>query len=365
MSNERVQQQASQPAFGLSLAAALIGATLGTNGSTLGRWLTGLYGGLTDDPVPPLYAAQAAVVALAVGFLVVVALGAHVAARTGEGATPMVYGALGVIAGSVFRVVKEMPASGDLPGPDSLQPLYFVAVVALLFGLPLLRPAGADRGRSLASLYGRISFAAILGGVLTALVQVSRDMAPSDWFPPGPEGVLHPSHSSFFIVRPTATGMLISAWAIATFDPWLERDLWRRARRRRAWTGGFLALAMILCAVYALAFNYPEHRQWIGRSGLAWPVYLFVFLSLMLPPLFVAGYWILSAKAHDRRQRFVAAAALLAIGPLAAVGVLAFKAGMPAANAAFFALAHVLTGAVTVLAVVLTQRYARWFGAPS
>lgn len=345
---------ANYNALAWAVVAAIAATVLGSNASTIGIWVIQAFNSISGRGESANAEAEGAVIAIGVGFMVILLIGAHVARRTGVGAAQVVGSTIAAIVGSVFSVVKAMQA----PDVDAtaLKPLYYIVVVAILFLLAALRPAGGNRVGGMIELYFRIPIAGLIGfafGGIVSLLPMLMHGVPSDL--PSNSLVL-PTHHSFLLVGPAATGALISVWAIVAFDPLIEKGVWEyHPDRQRVWIATYLAAAVILAIVYVV---WIEHDTLLERPDvlhISATSYVVGYLLLLLAPLFATGLYLLRSD-EPWQRRVPAAAALVIVADIVAMLVLVLVSGMPWFAGIAFALIHVATAVLVVTAV----RLAAW-----
>ncbi|MGX5802631.1 hypothetical protein ACWGS9_15465 [Bradyrhizobium sp. Arg314] len=254
-----------------TIALPVIGALFGSQAFVLGKTIVRAFNFLSPGARPNATSeAQAGLLTIGIGLLVVVAAKALLSKRDSEANDHLVATTATTVIAGAFSILKEI-SDPQAAGPVWAYAIY-VAAVALLFVVPTFALPGAST-KSAAELYARSAIAALAGLLVGTVIQVFVAVLPGIWFPKGT--ALDGQQAPFFQVAPMGIGLLMPAWALVAFDPALRPFVWAETSRARRglWTSIYVALAVILCLLYGLAADHGN----------------VVVLLLMLPSLLAIG----------------------------------------------------------------------------
>lgn len=355
--------QKGGPSFALLMASPVAGVLFGSGAFDLGARLVCL---ISAGTCSALSRAEGGMVAVALGFAIITAVGSEVARRKGTGADAVVSGATVALIAGVYSAFKALPDINYLPDPKTVQFVFFALVAVAMFALPsLVRPYAKNRWTEIADLYGRMAIASLIAGVATLLIQGVPRLLADGMIAGAGVNFYTPSHPSFLLVRPATIGLIIAPWIILSLDPIIDPRAWLASPRSEviSWLVCYTLLAIVLAACFVYFFYWPDHHDndWVKRAHIGLAGTMTIFFLLLLAPL--AGAFVHVAFKGGARRWSTYLAAVVGVAGSVVVGlVLWLRIGVAIVPAIIFTIIHMISAIVTLVTGLVVARYRKASG---
>ncbi|WP_419904867.1 hypothetical protein [Kiloniella sp.] len=364
----------SSPSSRSVLLPAVISALFGSHAMQIGQLIIVAWDLSRGKTPQKIYQVEMGLLVLGIGFLVLLFIGVKKALHSQElkdlegVAVSIIVGLLG----GMFSIIDKTSDASGIPGDRTAVGLFYLVILTCIFVMPVLSISWSKFGLNhIAILMGRLTIASLIAGFLTGLLQLfyraASGLLSNILYPElFAEGHFQFGRTSFFLSAPMAA-MLLAPWALLLIDPLIRPSRWLNKTNSwvQYWVIGYIALAFLMSAMYALGFYYPKHENgWLSLPNTGQITTIVLFLSLHMPGLFFAAFGLYVSRPQEGDHWMQSKDFLLYLGAFCVglsgatlVSYLIFGThGMTLIKAILFCVGHGITAMAIVFSVLLAHR---------